>query len=300
MRGLNHRHKASRRRREAQAPGGPVPHARTRPRKSLGQHFLTDGRVIDRIVAAAELSPEDTALEVGPGRGVLTRRLVAKAGLVVAIELDDALAAALPSRLGHPPNLVTVRGDARTVDFLPCIGPDAPYRVVANLPYYAAGPIIRRFLESERKPELMVVMVQREVARSMLAQPGDMRLLSLATQFYAVPRLVCNVPAKAFRPPPNVASSVVRLELRPRPALELADPRPFFDLARAGFAAPRKQLRNSLSQGLGVPPAEIGAFLEGIGLDGRRRPETLSLDEWGMAHQSWEARKARDGSDGAR
>ena len=266
--------------------------ARPRPRKSLGQHFLTDGRILNRIVAAAGLTPEDLVVEVGPGHGALTRRLVEKAGQVLAIEMDEVLAAELPPRLGNPPNLTTVQADARTVDFLPLIGPDPRYRVVANLPYYAANPIIRRFLESKPRPELMVVMVQQEVAQSMLAKPGKMSILSVATQFYAVPRLVCNVPPRAFRPPPNVTSSVVRLDLRPSPALEVAGPQAFFALVRAGFAAPRKQFRNSLSQGLGVPPADVGALLEDIELDGRRRPETLSMEEWGRVYEAWERRGA--------
>ena len=266
------------------------PPAGSRPRKSLGQHFLTDGRVLSRIVAAADLSPEDWVLEIGPGNGALTRRLIQNAGRVIAVEMDAALAAALPSRLQNPPNLTTVNDDARTVGLPPLLGDTPGYKVVANLPYYAANPIIRRFLESELKPELMVVMVQQEVARSMLARPGQMSILSVATQFYAVPKLVCNVPARAFRPPPNVTSSVIRLDLRTAPALNVDDRDSFFSLVRAGFTAPRKQLRNSLSQGLRVQPGEVGVLLEVMGLDGRRRPETLSIEEWGAVYQQWQAR----------
>lgn len=268
--------------------------ARHRARKALGQHFLTDGRILNRIVAAAELSPDDLAVEIGPGRGSLTRRLVQKAGRVVAVEMDEALAAGLPQLLGNPPNLTTLHGDARTIDLIPVIGPDARFRVVANLPYYAANPIIRRFLESGPRPESMVVMVQQEVAQSMLAQPGKMSILSVATQFYAVPRFVCNVPPRAFRPPPKVTSTVVKLDLRSNHALELDDPQPFFALVRAGFAAPRKQLRNSLSQGLGAPPGQVGRLLEVVAVDGTRRPETLSIEEWGRVYDGWERRAQVD------
>ena len=134
----------------------------------------------------------------------------------------------------------------------------------------------------------MVVMVQQEVAQSMLARPGKMSILSVATQFYAVPRLVCNVPARAFRPAPKVASSVVRLDVRQNPAVDVASPDGFFAVVRAGFAAPRKQLRNSLSQGLGIAAADAGRILDAIGLDGRRRPETLNLEEWGAVYRRWE------------
>ena len=270
------------------ADGFSPPRSKSRPRKSLGQHFLADSRVLDRIIAAAGLSPAGVVLEVGPGRGALTRRLVRSAGRVIAVEMDDVLADALPARLDYPPNLVVIHADARTVDLHPLVGGNTPYRVVANLPYYAANPIIRRFLESEPKPEMMVVMVQQEVAQSMLAQPGKMSILSVATQFYAVPRLVCDVPAKAFRPAPKVASSVVRLDVRQRPAADAASPDGFFAVVRAGFAAPRKQLRNSLSQGLGIAAADAGRILDAIGLDGRRRPETLDLEEWGAVYRRWE------------
>jgi 16S rRNA (adenine1518-N6/adenine1519-N6)-dimethyltransferase len=160
--------------------------------------------------------------------------------------------------------------------------------VVANLPYYAANPIIRRFLESQPRPKLLVVMVQKEVARAMLAKPGEMSLLSVATQYYAEPVLVCNVPPRSFRPPPKVTSSVVRLVPRPRPAVDVSDERAFFNLVRAGFAAPRKQLRNSLGQGLGIPPAQVGQILADLALDGSRRAETLTLDEWALIFGVWE------------
>ena len=266
----------------------PLPRSGPRPRKSLGQHFLADGRILDRIVAAADLTRDTVVLEVGPGRGVLTRRLVRSAGSVVAVEMDGALAKELPYRLEFPPNLTVVHADARTVDFASLVDADSSYRVVANLPYYAASPIIRRFLESDTKPESMVVMVQREVAQSMVAQPGRMGILSVAIQFYAVPRLVCNVPSRAFRPAPKVASSVVRLDVRTSPAFKVGSPDSFFEVVRAGFAAPRKQLRNSLSQGLGILAADAGKILEDIGLDGRRRPETLTLEEWGTVYRRWE------------
>lgn len=273
------------RRRDSDSSAGP---RRAGPRKSLGQHFLTDTRILNRIVAAVDLSPGDQVLEIGPGRGVLTRRLVKQVKRLVAVEMDHDLAADLPARLDHPPNLEVVHGDARTIDLVPIIGADSLYKVAANLPYYAANPIIRRLLETPPKPVLLVVMVQQEVAQSMLAKPGGMSILSVATQFYAQPSLICNVPPRSFRPPPTVQSSVVRLDVRTQPAAAVLDESAFFDVVRAGFSAKRKQLRNSLSHGLGVHPTVVGELFEGLEFDGRRRAETLTLEEWALIYQAWE------------
>jgi 16S rRNA (adenine1518-N6/adenine1519-N6)-dimethyltransferase len=262
--------------------------AKGRPRKSLGQHYLVDGAVLGQIIAAAELAPDDAVVEVGPGKGSLTRRLVQHAGQVIALEVDHGLASTLSHRLGEPANLTIVEADARTVEISDLTSGLASYKLVANLPYYAANPIIRRFLEAEDKPSLMVVMVQREVAQSMLAKPGNMGILSVAAQYYAVPRLVCHVPARAFRPQPKVTSSVVRLEVRQRPAVEVRETETFFETLRAGFSAPRKQLHNSLSQGLKAPGDVIGPLLASLNIDGRRRAETLTLKEWAQIHHAWE------------
>ena len=273
-----------------------------RPRKSLGQHFLHDSRIVARIVDAAELTPEDTVVEIGPGRGVLTRRLVQQAGRVVAVELDSLLCDELPARLEYPDNLRCVLADARETDLPSLARPDnsltlegrvrvgvsSGYKVIGNLPYYAANPIIRRTLESEPPPSLALFMVQKEVADSMTATPGGMSMLSVATQYYAEARIVCSVPPAAFRPPPKVRSAVVRLDVRERPAVETPDRDLFFRVVRAGFSAPRKQLHNSLGHGLGIVPAAAASLLERAGIDGRRRPATLSLPEWAAVCGAWQ------------
>ncbi len=256
-------------------------------RKSLGQHFLSDSRTAGRILDAADLSPNDLVVEIGPGRGVLTRRLVDRVKRVVAIELDGELASALPSRLGFPANLTCIEADARDIDLAQLIAPENCYKVVANLPYYAANPIVRRLLESQPKPDVLVVMVQQEVAKNMVAQPGDMRILSVATQFYAKAKMVCSVPPKYFRPAPKVTSAVVRLDVLSEPAVEVASEDEFFKVVRAGFAAPRKQIRNSLSQGLGIEPAVAGQILERAGVDATRRPQTLDIPEWASVYRAW-------------
>ena len=265
----------------------PSPSGIHRPRKSLGQYFLTDGRIANRIVAAAEPSVVDTILEIGPGTGFLTRRLLERAGQVVAVELDATLAGELPARLGDPPNLNVRHGDARSVDIPDLVGRETPYKLVANLPYYAAAPIVRRFLETDTPPTIMVVMVQREVGEAMTAAPGKMTLISVATQFYAATSVVTQVPPRCFRPPPKVSSTVVRLDLHRKPAALVKNRESFFALVRAGFSAPRKTLRNSLAQGTAVSPAVVEAISAGVGIDPMRRPATLSIAEWAALDAGW-------------
>ncbi len=227
-------------------------------------------------------------LEIGPGTGALTRHLVSSGASVTAIELDPYLAAALPERLGNPPNLTVVEGDARTLDLNPLLGSVAAYKVVGNLPYYAANPIIRRFLESVPPPRLIVATLQQEVAHTITASPGKMGLLSVAVQYYAAPRLVCFVPPRAFRPPPKETSAVIKLEIRDAPAVNVDDVKGFFNLVRAGFSSPRKQLRNSLAHGLGVSTSVVGRLLTSIDVDGARRPATMSLEDWATVYRAWE------------
>ena len=252
----------------------------SRPRKSLGQHFLVDGRIAERILNAAELEPGDVVIEVGPGKGALTRRLTQRVASVVAVELDKVLARELTGKLNYPENLTVIEADARTLDMEALEVFDSNYKVVANLPYYAANPITRHFLESGLPPRLMVVMVQKEVAESMSASPGKMSLLSVAIQFYASAELVFTVPPASFRPAPKVSSAVVRLKRKSVTALEGNDISPFFDLVRAGFSAPRKQLRNSLCHGLKTDLEPVSDVLRKADVDGKRRAETLTLEEW--------------------
>ena len=259
-------------------------------KKSLGQNFLVDRRIVSRILAAADISPGDAVLEIGPGRGILTRPLAERAGSLTAIELDNDLAAALSVEFASHSHIRIVHADARYVDIESIIPQDTPYKFIANLPYYAAQPIIRRFLEAERKPTLMVVMVQREVARNMTAKPGEMSLLSVATQLYGTPRIVASVPPRAFRPAPKVTSAIVRIEVFSEPALPLDSIEAFFTLVRAGFSAPRKQIHNCLQLGLSLDRTGAEAMLADAGVDHRRRPQTLSLPEWGSLYASWRLR----------
>lgn len=262
-----------------------------RPKKGLGQHFLVDPAHRARIVAAADLSPSDIVLEVGPGPGVLTELLAAQAGRVIAVELDDRLIPFLRERFASQPHVTIVHGDILKLDIgdrilgiardIQSPIPNPPYKVVANLPYYITAAVIRHLLEAHPPPDLLVLTVQREVAERMVASPPRMSLLALGVQFYCTAQIVGRIPAGAFYPPPKVESAVVRLIRLAEPAVPGVTAEAFFRVARAGFGQPRKQLRNSLAAGLGVAPDVVEDWLRDAGIAPRRRAETLTVAEWG-------------------
>lgn len=257
-----------------------------RAKKGLGQHFLVDERVLQRMASAADLSPDDTVVEVGPGLGVLTRELAREAGRVVAVEIDPAMVAALQETISPLPNVTIVNADILECTPESLIGDAASYKVVGALPYNIASAVLRHFLEATTKPRLMVVALQKEVARTVAAKPGEMSLLSVGVQFYGRPAIVDYVAARSFYPPPKVESAIVRIDVYERPPVEVADERGFFSVVRGGFATPRKQLHNSLAHGLGLEPAETAAILEEADIDRQRRAETLSLGEWAAVYRA--------------
>ena len=219
--------------------------------------------------------------------GALTHELVQRAKRVIAIEMDLRLANSLRRSLKTQPNLTVINADARQVDLGQVLGREDSYKLVANLPYYAANPILRRFLELERpRASIMVVMVQEEVARSMVADGGRMSLLAVGIQLYGIPRIVCTVPPAAFKPPPKINSAVVRIDIRPQIAIDVENVTELFDVVRAGFAAPRKQLRNSLSLGLSIPTDQATSLLEAARLNPGQRAENLSLEDWGSLYRA--------------
>jgi len=275
---------------------GLLRHFDLQARKGLGQHFLIDEEVLKLITSAAELTPTDVIIEIGPGLGVLTRELAGQAGWVVTIELDNKLAAILKQTLASFNNVAIINADILSVDpaallqeqkarFPPAIDSPFSYKVVANLPYYITSPVLRHFLEASVKPQTMVLMVQKEVAEAIVAEPGQMSLLSISVQFYGEPRIVSYVPARCFYPAPEVDSAILRVKLYPQPAVAVADKESFFGLVRAGFSASRKQIANSLAQGLGLSKAEVLPLLEKASIVPQRRAETLTLEEWAQLWQ---------------
>jgi len=252
------------------------------PRKSLGQHFLVNQTIAQRIVRAAQINSDDLVVEIGPGTGALTIGLAQRAKRVIAVELDRSLIPALKAKLGEAANVTIIHGDALEVDFSALVareaGPFAAVRFVANLPYYITSAVIRRILECGLPSTVIVLTVQAEVAERIVAHPPDMSLLAVSVQFYGRPELLFRIPAGCFYPPPKVESAVVRIY--PHTRWPSVDAVRFFQVVRAGFCQPRKQLRNALAAGLNLEKSQVTDWLGRAGIDPAQRPETLSVEDW--------------------
>ncbi|MFZ5878522.1 MAG: 16S rRNA (adenine(1518)-N(6)/adenine(1519)-N(6))-dimethyltransferase RsmA [Chloroflexota bacterium] len=247
--------------------------------KRLGQNFLEDAEALESITRAADIRPDDTVLEIGPGLGSLTRRLAVSAKQVVAVELDPNLLPPLKAVLRPHANVRVIQADI--LDLAPEELVDQPgYLVAANIPYYITSAIIRHLLESGRKPRRIVLTIQKEVAERICAKPGDLSLLALSVQVYGQPRIASKIPAAAFFPAPSVDSAVLVIEIYPEPLIPAQLLESFFRLIKAGFSQKRKTLRNSLSAGLHIAPAQTESMLREAGIDPMRRAETLSIAEW--------------------
>lgn len=250
-----------------------------RAHKGLGQNFLQDPLALEAIVSAAEIQPTDTALEIGPGFGSLTRYLAVAAREVVAVELDEDLLPPLKDVLSHYPNVRLVHGDILKLSPRELIAEDN-YLVVANIPYYITSAVIRHLLESDRKPRRIVLTIQKEVAERICAKSGDLSLLALSVQVYGKPRIAAHIPAEAFFPAPKVDSAVLVIDIYRSPLIRADYLDTFFRLIKAGFGQKRKTLRNSLSAGLRISPSDAADLLVRAQIDPQRRAESLSLAEW--------------------
>ena len=249
---------------------------------SLGQRFLVDRSVLRAILEAAELSPSDDVLEVGPGPGVLTAQLAERARSVTAVEIDERMVVVLRDTLAGRDNVRIVRADALDVDLF-AVGERRPTRIVANVPYQITTPLLERFIGDERRPPLVVVLVQEEVARRMVATASSGKergYLSVFVQSFAEAKIVCRVPPSAFRPAPKVSSAVVALRTRARPAFAPLERTAFLRFVSDVFRHRRKQLRGALGHEAGVEPDRAVAALSACRIEPRRRAEELTLDEW--------------------
>ncbi|MBF6590261.1 MAG: ribosomal RNA small subunit methyltransferase A [Ktedonobacterales bacterium] len=249
------------------------------PNKSFGQHLLVSRTALDAVLEAADLAPDDEALEVGAGTGVLTVRLAARVRRVVAVELDRAILPVLRETTAPFANVEILARNLLSVAPVDVFG-TAPYKLVANLPYYITSLTLRHFLEAPNPPRLLVVMVQREVAERIVAPAGGLSLLGLSVQFYGHPAVVAHVPADAFFPPPRVESAIVRIDLSSQPPLTGDARERFFGIAHAGFAEKRKQLHNNLERHLGASRETVARWLATADIAPTRRAQTLSLGEW--------------------
>jgi 16S rRNA (adenine1518-N6/adenine1519-N6)-dimethyltransferase len=258
-----------------------------RAKKGLGQNFLVDEHALVSIVSAAGLTHDDLVVEVGPGLGVLTQELADSAGRVVAVELDRTMVATLREKYADSSNVEIVEADILSWAPESFIPDDIPYKVVGALPYNIASAVLRHFLESKHKPSLIVAVMQKEVAQSVAAQPGDMGILSVGVQLYGRPSIVEYIPPTGFYPQPKVESAILRIEVYSDLPVKVKDEVAFFNVVRGGFSTPRKQLRNSLSHGLELTTAEAGVLLDSAGIDPRRRAETLSIEEWAALYRAF-------------
>ena len=249
------------------------------PKRALGQNFLHDPGALQKIVATAELAPDETVLEVGAGTGTLTQILVGAAAQVIAVETDGRLLPLLRAGLPDTPQLRILHANILELDLVDLLAP-RPWVSVANLPYYITSAILRHLLECAHKPRRLVLTVQQEVGERMVARPGAMSLLAVSVQFYGRPRIVSRLKPAAFWPRPDVDSAVVRIDLQGRPALAVPDEASFFRVVRAGFSQRRKQLRNALGNGLGLSSAAAAGLLNAADIDPQRRAQTLALEEW--------------------
>lgn len=270
-------------------------------KKSLGQHWLKDEPTLKYISELGNIGPGDTILEIGPGQGALTKHLLQKAKKVVAVELDPYLAANLKKNISRhisslsedrPWNgeLEVVQGDILKFDLtkLP-----RNYKVVANIPYYLTSNLLRVLAESTNPPSLMVLLVQKEVAQRIAANPGQMSLLSVSVQLYYKPGLGDVVPAQLFTPKPKVDSQIVILQRRPKPLFPrtVLGNRGFFRIVKAGFSGRRKKLRSSLSAGLNIDKLVAEKLLSDAGIDANLRAQSLSLEDWYRLYQQAKQRE---------
>jgi len=251
-----------------------------RPSKGLGQHFLFERGVVQRMVKAAGIGSGDLVLEIGPGLGILTAELIARAGAVTAIELDRRLAAHLREQFGELPTFRLVEGNALEIPADEVIPPERDFVVAANLPYAVGAAVLRHLLEQRHRPRRMAVMLQKEVAERLVAQPPHMSVLGVAAQFYAETRIAFEVPPSVFLPPPHVESAVVILDVRPVLPLPEAEHARFFRVVNAGFRQKRKQIANSLAAELAVPKRAVNDWLAAAEIAPSRRAQTLSVDDW--------------------
>lgn len=246
------------------------------PNKSLGQHWLRDRSVLSHVADCAELSADDVVFEIGPGLGTLTSELLRRSKKVVAVEFDAELARKLPAQFPGK-NLEVINDDILKFDLttLP-----AGYKVVANIPYYITSKIVQILMTSDNKPSITVLLVQKEVAQRLAAEPGKMSILAISAQIFADVSLGDIVPAAMFTPPPKVDSQVVILKTRDKPFLTDISENDFFRVVKAGFSAKRKKLRSSLSGGLKLPKDEIELILSRAEINPDDRAEALDLDDW--------------------
>jgi 16S rRNA (adenine1518-N6/adenine1519-N6)-dimethyltransferase len=264
------------------------------PIKRLGQNFLIDKNVLKKILEAAELLKRDIVLEVGPGIGNLTVELAKGAKKVIAVEKDKRMVEILKERLKEEKieNVEIVNEDI--LKFLPSFELKGSYKVVANIPYYLTSRLIRNLLEMKRKPKLIVLMVQKEVAQRICAKPPKMNLLAVSVQFYAKPEIISFVSKNCFWPRPKVDSAIIKIEPLTNVGKKIIDADLFFRIVKAGFSQPRKQLINNLSKGLKKDKKIVREWLLNCHILPAKRAEALSIEDWKKLTRAFKNQKIKE------
>jgi len=249
-----------------------------KPLKGLGQNFLIDKNVLQKIIEASNLKPTDTVLEIGPGIGTLTQALAGKVDRVISVEKDSVMAKILNETLLNCKNVKVISGDILKTDVSSFKLQALKYKVIANIPYYITSPLIRKLLEEKNPPQEMVLMVQKEVAQRICSKSPDINLLAVPVQFYAEPKIISYVSKNCFWPSPKIDSAIIKIT--PKTLKEKVLPDLFFKIVKAGFSQPRKQLIGNLSKGLNEKKEKISQWLEKNNIDPKSRAETLYIEDW--------------------
>jgi len=253
-------------------------------KKSLGQHWLRDDSMLNAIVQAGSVGAADTVLEIGPGEGTLTQKLIDTGAQIEALEFDQDLVGPLRAKFTYCENFAISEGDIRQFDYS-TLSPG--YKIIANIPYYLTSNLVRAISETPNPPSVAVLLIQKEVAQRLCAEPGKMGILSVTAQFYFECLLDIEIPAEYFTPPPKVDSQVVVLKRRPVKLFSVNE-KEFFRFIKAGFSEKRKTLRNSLSGGLLIPKEEVEKLVKDAGLDKSTRAQELSLEQWHDLYVRWQ------------
>ncbi len=254
-------------------------HYHLNPNKTYGQNFLMDETVLEDMIDEAQVGKKDVVLEIGPGIGNLTERLLARAKKVISIEKDPQFTNVLKSLKKQHDNFEYELGDALIVNFQKMIG-DVPYKVVANIPYYITGKIVQLFVKAEHKPTSLTLLMQKEVAQNIVSKPGQLNLLAISTQLYGEARLVTVVQANKFYPAPKVDSAVVHIDLYSKPKYKIDDEAKLFRTLRACFAGKRKQLHNTLTNNLKLEKSLVEKVLQELKIEPTIRPQQLTIQQW--------------------
>jgi 16S rRNA (adenine1518-N6/adenine1519-N6)-dimethyltransferase len=255
-----------------------------KPKKSLGQNFLRDEEVLEKIITSANLKSDDLVVEIGPGEGALTEKLIQQAGKVLAIELDGSLAKKLKKQYKENKKIEIISADILKINLPEILRQNnfQNYKVIANIPYYITSPIIQLFLETKFPPSGMILMVQREVAKRICSSKGQMSILAVSVQYYAKPELLFNVDRKSFSPVPEVDSAVIKISdiNEQRIMINREETKHFFRIVKAGFSAKRKTLINNLSTSLHLDKKEVEKNLKKIGITPTQRAQELDVEDW--------------------